>query len=191
MCTGRALHEPYPELDALAGRVDYLVHMKTGLTEWTPWEVATAEVLAFNVCPAACASCGGEVLVSWALMAERRGACWCEVCGGVEEFWWWSDAWNVSLLSALARCAWAGRKASRRRIGPGVGGEGMSESVEEFLRRMGRDVRRVSPDLSAEARGVEDRSEATGEAPSKGDRERYLDELEQRGVRLPSRRRVS
>ena len=28
------LHEPYPELQALAGRVDYLVHMKTGLTEW-------------------------------------------------------------------------------------------------------------------------------------------------------------
>ena len=28
------LHEPYPELEALAGRVDYLVHMKTGLTEW-------------------------------------------------------------------------------------------------------------------------------------------------------------
>ncbi len=28
------LHEPYPELRALAGRVDYLVHMKTGLTEW-------------------------------------------------------------------------------------------------------------------------------------------------------------
>lgn len=27
------LPEPYPELKALAGRVDYLVHMKTGLTE--------------------------------------------------------------------------------------------------------------------------------------------------------------
>ena len=28
------LHEPYPELQCLAGRVDYLVHMKTGLSEW-------------------------------------------------------------------------------------------------------------------------------------------------------------
>ena len=28
------LHEPYPELQALAGKVDFLVHMKTGLTEW-------------------------------------------------------------------------------------------------------------------------------------------------------------
>ena len=28
------LHEPYPELELLRGRVDYLVHMKTGLTEW-------------------------------------------------------------------------------------------------------------------------------------------------------------
>ena len=28
------LHEPYPELVSLAGKVDYLIHMKTGLTEW-------------------------------------------------------------------------------------------------------------------------------------------------------------
>ena len=28
------LHEPYPELASLAGKVDYLIHMKTGMTEW-------------------------------------------------------------------------------------------------------------------------------------------------------------